>query len=212
MDQGGKFQTESKAIVHASYTVSLLVAKAKKPHSIGETLIKQCLVLCAGILLGESLVSKTKQVSLSNDNVKSRIFDMLCNIKLQLLAKVKESLVSAIQLDEYADVANLSQLIVFVRYVHDQCIEEICCFAAHWKQQPNPPTSCSLSTPFSRRKDWTEASSSMLAQMGFRYVGCEVWIRETTEAKESQGGDPALHHTSKSARIKDDDTTAQRSA
>ncbi|XP_068206277.1 zinc finger BED domain-containing protein 5-like [Palaemon carinicauda] len=124
MDQGGKFQTESKAIVHASYAVSLLVAKAKKPHSIGETLIKPCLVSCAGILLGESAVSKMKKVSLSNDTVKSRIFDMSCNIKSQLLAKVKASPVFAIQLDESVDVANLSQLIVFVRYVHDQSIEE----------------------------------------------------------------------------------------
>ncbi|XP_076049322.1 zinc finger BED domain-containing protein 5-like [Oratosquilla oratoria] len=81
MDQDGKFQTESKAIVHASYAVSLLVATAKKPHSIGETLIKPCLVSCAGILLGESAVSKMKQVSLSNDTVKSRIFDMSCNTK-----------------------------------------------------------------------------------------------------------------------------------
>ena len=48
MDQGGKFQTESKSIVHASYAVSLLVTKAKKPHSTGETLIKPSLVSCAG--------------------------------------------------------------------------------------------------------------------------------------------------------------------
>ncbi|XP_076069775.1 protein FAM200C-like [Oratosquilla oratoria] len=100
------------------------MAKAKKPHSIGETLIKPCLVSCAGILLGESAVSKMKQVSLSNDTVKSRIFDMSCNTKSQLLAKVKASPVFAIQLDESVDVANLSQLIVFVRYVHDQSIEE----------------------------------------------------------------------------------------
>ena len=120
MDQGGKFQTESKAIVHASYAVSLLVAKAKKPHRIGDTLIKPC----ASILLGEPAVSKMKQVSLSNDTVKSGIFDMLCNIKSQLLAKVKASPILAIQLDESVDVANLSQLIVFVRYVYDQSIEE----------------------------------------------------------------------------------------
>jgi len=118
VDQGGKFQTESKAIEHASYAVSLLVAK--KPHSIGETLIKPC----AGILLGESAVSKMKQVSLSNDTVKSRIFDMSCNIKSQLLAKAKASPVFAIQLDESVDVANLSQLIVFDRYVYNQSIEE----------------------------------------------------------------------------------------
>ena len=63
MDQSGKFQTESKAIVHASYAVSLLVAKAKKPQNIGETLIKPCLVSCVGVLLGESARSKMKQVS-----------------------------------------------------------------------------------------------------------------------------------------------------
>ena len=85
---------------------------------------------CAGILLGESVVSKMKQVSLSNDTVKSRTFDMSCNIKLQLCTKVKVSLIFAIQLDESVDVVNLSQLIVFVRYVHDQSIKEnllFCC-------------------------------------------------------------------------------------
>ena len=87
MDQGGKFQTDSKSIVHTPYAVSLLVAK--KPYSIGETLIKPCLVSCAGILLGESAVSKMMQVSLSNDTVKSRICDMSCNIKSQLLARSK---------------------------------------------------------------------------------------------------------------------------
>lgn len=72
---------------------------------IGETLIKPCFVSCAGSLLGESEASKMKQVSLSNNTVKSRICDM-CNIKSQLLAKVKASPVFAIQLDESVDVAN----------------------------------------------------------------------------------------------------------
>ena len=106
------------------------MAKAKKPHSIRKTLIKPCFVSCTGILLGESVVSKMKQVFLSNDTVKSRIFDMSCNIKLQLCTKVKASLVFAIQLDESVDVVNLSQLIVFVQYVHDQSIKEnllFCC-------------------------------------------------------------------------------------
>ena len=71
-----------------------------------------------------------KQVSLSNNTVKSRIFDMSCNIMSQLLAKVKASPVFVIQLDEFVDVANLSQLIVFVQYVPDQSIKEnllFCC-------------------------------------------------------------------------------------
>ena len=114
MDQGRKFQTELKVMVHTSYAASLLVTKAKKPYSIKKMLIKSCLVLCAGVLLGESVVSKMKQVSLSNNTVKSCIFDMPCNIKSQLLVKVRAYPISAIQLDEFVDLANLSQLVVFI--------------------------------------------------------------------------------------------------
>ena len=49
---------------------------------------------------------------------------MSCNIKSQLLAKVKASPVFAIQLDESVVVANLSQRIIFIQYIHDQSIEE----------------------------------------------------------------------------------------
>ena len=91
MHHGGKFQTESKAIVRASHAISLLVAKAKKPHSLEEMLVKPCLLSCAGVLLSESAVLKMKEVSLSNESVKSHIFNLSCNIKSQLLAKVKVS-------------------------------------------------------------------------------------------------------------------------
>lgn len=49
---------------------------------------------------------------------------MACNIKSKLIANIKASPVFAIQLDESVDVANLSQLMVFVRYVHNQAVEE----------------------------------------------------------------------------------------
>ena len=45
---------------------------------------------------------------------------MAQNIKCQDNAKIKTSPYFAIQLDETTDVVNLSQLIVFVRYVDDQ--------------------------------------------------------------------------------------------
>ena len=108
----------------ASYNVSLQVAKAKKPHNIGVALIKPCLVGCADILLGESAVAKMKQVSLSNNTVKNPIDDMASDIKSQLIAKIKAPPVFGIQLDESVDVANLSQLMVFVRHIHIQVIEE----------------------------------------------------------------------------------------
>ena len=100
------------------------MAKAKKPHSIAESLIKPCLVECAGILLGDSAKSKIKKVSLSNNTVKSRIADMACDIKSQLIKNIKASPVFEIQLNELVDCANLSQLMVFVRYICNQTIEE----------------------------------------------------------------------------------------
>ena len=49
---------------------------------------------------------------------------MASDIKSQLIAKIKASPVFGIQLDESVDIANLSQLMVFVRYIHSQVIEE----------------------------------------------------------------------------------------
>ena len=187
------------------------MAKAKKPHSIRETLKKPCFVSCASILLGKSVLSKMKQVSLSNDTVKSHIFNMSCNIKLQLCTKVKVSLVFAIQLDESVDVVNLSQLIVLVRYVHDQSIKENLLFCCPLETTSQAANVMQLVDAFQGGKIGLGQTCPCLHRWGSCYVRCEVWIRKTTEAEESQGGDPALHHTSKSAWIKDDDTTAQRS-
>ena len=111
-----EFQIHSKAIVTASYAVSLQVAKTKKPHNIAEILIKPCIEECAGILLGKSAKSKIKQISLSNDTVKSLIADMACDIKSQLIENSKASPAFGIQLDESVDSANKSELMVFVRY------------------------------------------------------------------------------------------------
>ena len=70
-----------------SCAVSLQVAKTKKPHNIAEALMKPCLEECADILLSESVKSKIKQISLSNDTIKSSIADMTCDIKSQLIEK-----------------------------------------------------------------------------------------------------------------------------
>jgi len=89
----GQFQAHSKAIVTASYAVSLHVTKTEKPHNIAERLMNPYLVGCAGILLGEGEKSCVKQVSLSNDTVKFCIADMACDIKSQLIENIKASLV-----------------------------------------------------------------------------------------------------------------------
>ena len=44
LDQTGMFWRTNKAAVHASYAIALHVAKTKKPHNIGETLLKPCIL------------------------------------------------------------------------------------------------------------------------------------------------------------------------
>ena len=61
---------------------------------------------------------------MSNYTIKSRIVDMSNNIKLQLISKFKASPMFAIQLGESTDMANLSQLIVFARFMNDPVFEE----------------------------------------------------------------------------------------
>ena len=75
-------------------------------------------------MLGEKASQTMKQISLSNDTIKSRIHEMSDNIKSKVLSKIDSSPVFALQLDESTDISNLSQLLVYVRYVADERINE----------------------------------------------------------------------------------------
>ena len=68
-------------------------------------------------MLGEDKVSKVKQISLSNTTVKRRILHLDEDIEEQAVTRVRSSPAFAIQFDESIDVASLSQLIAFVRYI-----------------------------------------------------------------------------------------------
>ena len=124
LNQTGMFWRTNKAAVHASYAIALHVAKTKKPHNIGETLLKPCILESVKLVLGEKASQTMKQISLSNDTIKSRIHEMSNNIKSKVLSNVDSSPVFALQLDESTDISNLSQLLVYVRYVADERINE----------------------------------------------------------------------------------------
>ena len=124
LDQTGMFWHTDKAAVHASYAIALHVAKTKKPHNIGETLLKPCILKCVKLVLGEKASQTMKRISLSNDTIKSRIHEMSDNIKSKVLSKIDSSPVFALQLDESTDISNLSQLLVYVRYDTDERINE----------------------------------------------------------------------------------------
>lgn len=124
LDDTGTFRKTNKNIVQASYAIGLQVAKTKKAHTIGESLIKPCILESVRLVLGEEAFQKMKQISLSNDTIKSRIDEMSENIKDKVVLHIISSPFFALQLDESTDVANLSQLLVFSRHIRDGKIEE----------------------------------------------------------------------------------------
>ena len=124
LDTSGYFQEQSTANLTASFEVALQIAKQKKPHNIGETLVKPCAVNMVKLILGETSAKKIQQVSLSNDTIKRRISLMATDIKQQVIAEIKSSPMFSIQVDESTDVASCSQLLVFVRYIHMEDVKE----------------------------------------------------------------------------------------
>ena len=72
----------------------------------------------ADILLGNEAARKLSKISMSDNSVKRRIEDMSSNILAQIVYGIKKSAFPIpLQLDESTDVACISQLLVFVRYV-----------------------------------------------------------------------------------------------
>ena len=53
LDSSGEFFVRNSKIVEASYEVALEIAKQKKPHTTGESLIKPCALKMANKVLGK---------------------------------------------------------------------------------------------------------------------------------------------------------------
>uniref|UniRef100_UPI0035900B4B protein FAM200C-like n=1 Tax=Myxine glutinosa TaxID=7769 RepID=UPI0035900B4B len=97
-----------------------MIAKEKKPHTIGESLVKPCALEMVKIVLGEDALKRLSQVSLSNDTVRQRIGDMSQDIATQVVSEIKSS---PAKITNY-HVSNHCQLLVFVRYVHEMKLKE----------------------------------------------------------------------------------------
>ena len=118
LNRTGMFWQSNNAAVHASFAIALHVAKAEKAHTIGKILLKSCIVLeSVKLMLGEKAFQKMKQISLSNNTIKSLIHKMSENIKSKVISKINSSSVFALQLDETTDVSNFSAT----------CVCQICC-------------------------------------------------------------------------------------
>ena len=96
----------------------------KNPYTIGETLVKPCIIKAAELLLDQKSVDKLSQISLSNDTIKNRIDEMSEDIKLQVIKNIRNSPYFSLQLDESSDISHISQLLVYVRYIRNSKVEE----------------------------------------------------------------------------------------
>ena len=128
-----------KAAVHASYAIALHVAKTKKPHNIDETLLKPCILESVKLVLGEKASQTMKQISLSNDTIKSRIHEMSDNIKSKVCLRLTPLLFflfswmkaqiypishSYLSMSDMLQMKGLMRNFCYVRYVADERINE----------------------------------------------------------------------------------------
>ncbi|XP_055505557.1 protein FAM200C-like [Leucoraja erinacea] len=88
------------------HTGLIIESQTKKIHSIGEELIKPCLLEVAKLVLAE----QQKQVQ--------------ADFPFESLSAVKSSPVYSLQLDDTTDVASCSQLLVYVRYLDGEAMKE----------------------------------------------------------------------------------------
>ncbi|KAI4832099.1 hypothetical protein KUCAC02_015080 [Chaenocephalus aceratus] len=115
--------SDAQKATEASFECALLIAKAKKPHNIGEQLIKPACIKMVEKLCGPQVAEKLKTVPLSNNTVKDRIDKMASNCELQLLEKLGKG-PFAIQLDETTTVADEAVLIVYVQYIDGEDLKQ----------------------------------------------------------------------------------------
>ncbi|CAH1966459.1 unnamed protein product [Acanthoscelides obtectus] len=124
LDTLGSYHTGVSQLLKASFEIAFMIAKQKKPHSIGEELIKPCVLKTTQIILGKDAEQKMKSISLSNNTFKRRIDDIAADIRSQIINKVKLSPFCAISCDESSDIVNCAQLVVYVRYIDGDIIQE----------------------------------------------------------------------------------------
>ena len=110
--------------LRASYKVALRIAKAQKPYSVGETLVKGCIQDVCLEVLGEAAAAKAAKVPLSNDTIARRTADLDDNMEIQLVDQIKLAKHYYLQLDESTDIGNMAILMVYVRHEYEGKLQE----------------------------------------------------------------------------------------
>ncbi|CAH1115402.1 unnamed protein product [Psylliodes chrysocephalus] len=111
-----KRSDEMESMVRASYEISLLLAKKKKPYSDGEEIIKPCLSILAKHA-GDPKINKMRAIS--RNTVMRRIDDMATFVNKQIISGVVFCKYFSLALDDSGDITDKAQLSIFVRYVNN---------------------------------------------------------------------------------------------
>lgn len=62
LDSTAVFNVEAQKAMEASYEISLIIAKNKKPHTLGETVIKPCLLTAAAKMMDANAVRQFSKI------------------------------------------------------------------------------------------------------------------------------------------------------
>ena len=100
----------------ASYNISLLIAKAGKPHTIGEELILPAVKEVIKTVLHKSPEQVMKSIPLSDNLVQRRVDKMGENVE-ETLSKMLMTTEFSLQLDESTLPGNESLLPSYVRFI-----------------------------------------------------------------------------------------------
>lgn len=124
------FEPASKSN-EVSLRLSYLIGSAGEAHTIGERLIKPCLIEATRCLLGEEKAENFQAIALSNNTVSRRIHDLASWLEAEVCSEMRGTSHWALQLDESTDVSGSAILLAFVRYVHEfkVCEELLFCKA-----------------------------------------------------------------------------------
>ena len=81
LDESGEVVIIQKGVLTASFQIANRIAKARKPHSIGEELILPCIKDAVASVLSEDASKKVAVITLADFTVQQRIVKMSDDIK-----------------------------------------------------------------------------------------------------------------------------------
>ena len=118
----------SKKAQEASYLVAQIISKNKESHTTAETTVLQSCCAIVRTMFGPDLEKEIKKIPLADNTIGRCIQHMAKDIKQQRKIIFKdENVMFALQLDESTDICRLSQLLVFIHFIHNEKIFEFLC-------------------------------------------------------------------------------------